>query len=53
MDDLESVLERFNLELKLRKELCQELSAMRFTEYELKEIIYLLNELKYRREIQK
>ena len=50
MVDLDAVLERFNLELKLRKELQQELSPMRFTEYDLKEIIYLLNELKYFRE---
>ena len=49
MVDLDAVLERFNLELKLRKELQQELSPMRFTEYDLKEIIYLLNELKYLR----
>ena len=52
MDDLDAVLERFDNELRLRRELCQELSPMRFSEHELKEIIYLLRELKFRREIE-
>lgn len=48
--DLDKVLDRFKNELEIRCELWEAWSVMRFDEYDLKEIIYLLGELKFRRE---
>lgn len=51
MSDLDDVLERFLNELRLQKDLQYETVRMTFTEMELKQIIYLLGELKGRREL--
>lgn len=50
MADLDGVIERFKNALTVKNECMQEIITMRFTEYDLKEVIYLLGELKYRRE---
>lgn len=50
MADLDGVIERFKNALTVKNECMQEIITMRFTEHDLKEVIYLLGELKYRRE---
>lgn len=50
MIDVEKWLERFENELYLQKDLQQDYMQMRFDNRDLKEIVYLLGELKARRD---
>ena len=50
--DIDSVIDRFKTLQQYQKDGQHEFVSPRFNEYELKEIIYLLGELKYRREIE-
>ena len=48
---LEDIIDRFKNEYELYVSTGGELCRMSFTEYELKELIYLLNEVKTAREV--
>ena len=50
--DIDSVIDRFKTLQQYQKDGQYELVSTKFNEYELKEIIYLLGELKYRREME-